>query len=260
MILIFRRPIQLLVWVIALGLSGLAHGQSAFSWSGFYIGGNGGGSWANFDTRSFSDSVTVKPLGLPATTLLIPAPGFDKTDGTFLGGGQVGYNFQIGCFVLGMEGDFDGTSASAARSIFVPTGVLTLAGLTAERSMESNWIGSARLRAGFAWQRFLFYATGGGAFADVTVRARDSYSPGDLSIASSNDNTVAGWTAGVGAEWAVAKQVSLGLEYRHSGFGRDSYSFASGGSQISPHSASVRFSDDQVTLRVNLLLSGLLGR
>ena len=237
-----------------------ARAQTAFNWSGFYIGGNAGGNWSHYHLDDSVDDVTVKFLGLPETTLHLPVAGFETTRGAFIGGGQAGYNFQLSQFVIGFEGDFDGASSNASHAILVPSGGLRPGGLTAERSLDSNWTGSARLRAGFAWQHLLFYATGGGAFADFRARAKDSFAPGGLSIKADDDRTLAGWAAGAGAEWAVTRGVSLGLEYRHSEFGHESYSFSETGSAIAPHSTRVGFSADQVTLRVNLLFNGLMGR
>jgi len=69
-----------------------AYVAPVFSWTGFYIGGNIGGAWAQ---RDVTDSV----LGL----------NFDNgtSNGVFIGGGQIGGNYQVGNFVRGVEGDFD---------------------------------------------------------------------------------------------------------------------------------------------------------
>src|SRR5436190_6782639 len=62
-----------------------------FSWTGFYIGGNIGGAWAE---RHVTDTIT----GLDFSR---------SSDGVFIAGGQIGYNYQMGNFVLGVEGDFE---------------------------------------------------------------------------------------------------------------------------------------------------------
>ena len=254
-----RFWIRFVAWTFALLLSGVAHAQTPFSWSGFYIGGNLGGNWVDYDSHGFTDVLSTRPLPGPNSTLVASTPGFDKVNGAFLGGGQAGYNLQFGPFVLGFEGDFDGTPASTTKSLFVPAPLGDF-GFSAERKFESSWIASARLRAGFAYDRFLFYATGGGAFTDVEVRAIDSYPPNGLFVSSSSQKTLAGWTAGLGAEWAVRKEVSIGLEYRHSGFGRDTYGSGSFGPILRTESTSVGTSNNQVTLRVNFLFNGLIGR
>jgi outer membrane immunogenic protein len=251
--------IRLAACMFALLLSGFAEAQTPFSWSGFYIGGNVGANWVDYSSHGFADVLNTQPLPGPHSTLVASTPGFDNTSTAFLGGGQAGYNLQLGPLVLGFEGDFNGTPSSTTKSIFVPVPNGDI-GFTAERKFESSWIGSARIRAGFAYQRFLFYATGGGAFTDVDVRATDSYAPTGVFVSSSSQKTLAGWTAGLGAEWAVRKEVSIGLEYRHSGFGRDTYGSGSFGPILTSQSTSVAPSNNQITLRVNFLLNGILGR
>jgi outer membrane immunogenic protein len=244
--------------MFALLLSGFAWAQTPFSWSGFYFGGNIGGNWVDYDSHGFTDVLNTQPLPGPNSTLLASTPAFDNTSAAFLGGGQAGYNLQFGPLVLGLEGDFDGAPSSTTKSLFVPARSGD-SGFSAERKTESDWIGSARIRAGFAYDRFLFYATGGGAFTDVDVRTTDSYPPNSVFVSSSSRKTQLGWTAGLGAEWAVRKEVSIGLEYRHSGFGRASYGSGSFGPILTTQSTSVDTSNNQVTLRVNFLLNGLFG-
>jgi outer membrane immunogenic protein len=252
--------IRFAVLMFALLLSGFAGAQTPFDWSGFYFGGNVGGNWVDYSSHGFSDSFNTQPLPGPHTTLVASTPGFDSINAAFLAGGQAGYNLQFGRFVLGFEGDFDGTpSSSTTKSLFVPA-FNGDSGFSAERRFESDWIASARIRAGFAYDRFLFYATGGGAFTDVNVRATESYPPTGLFVSSGSQKTLPGWTAGLGAEWAVRKGVSIGLEYRHSGFGRDTYGSGFVGPLLTTQSTSVADSNNQVTLRVNFLLNGFLGR
>ena len=258
----FSFGIRFAAWMFALLLSGLTQAQTPktpFDWSGFYIGGNIGGNWVDYSGDGFSDSLNTRLPPGPNTILVASTSAFDSKSGAFLGGGQAGYNQQFfGHFVLGLEGDFDGTPSSATKSLFVPAPMGS--GFSVQRTFESNWIASARLRAGLAYDRFLFYATGGGALSDVNVRATDSYPPTGLFISSESQKTVAGWTAGLGAEWGVRKGVSVGLEYRHSGFGRDTYGSGSFGPILATQSTRVSPSNDQVTLRVNFLLNGLFGR
>ncbi len=143
-------------------LSGFAQAQTRFDWSGFYLGGNVGSNWVDYSSHGFTDLLNTQPLPGPHTTLVASTPGFDNTNAAFLGGGQAGYNQQFGWFVLGFEGDFDGTSSSTTKSLFVPA-FNGDSGFSAERKFESNWISVRESsRAGFAYDRFLFYATGGG--------------------------------------------------------------------------------------------------
>src|SRR5688572_23525702 len=115
-----------------------------FTWTGFYVGVNAGYGWSNddFDAVDFAD---------------------DEDDGGFVGGAQVGYNYQIGSFVVGLEGDIQ-------YADFGREGVFNFEdenGDIFEGELESSdWFGTVRARAGVAFGQALIYATGGFAFAD----------------------------------------------------------------------------------------------
>lgn len=187
-----------------------------------------------------------------------------------IGGGQLGYNLQFGILVLGLEGDFDGISSGAVSKLFTrgPFGP----DLTSERSLDRSWSASGRLRAGLAWKQFLFYGTGGGALTHVRMHVIDGVggpAPGALPVSSGSEKTATGWVAGVGAEYALTKAVSLGLEYRHVGFNSEITppagtaailgSIGPGSNHFAFHGTSVSPSDDQVVVRINFLFNGLLG-
>jgi outer membrane immunogenic protein len=121
-----------------------------------------------------------------------------RDDGGFTGGGQIGYNYQIGSFVIGVETDIQWADTDkGVDAVFLPAP--GFAGTFAPGVFESNapeWWGSVHARAGVAFDRVLIYATGGLAYTD--------------------DNT--GWTVGGGVEWALpvnwfgSSAVTFGLE------------------------------------------------
>src|ERR687883_59302 len=86
----------------------------AFTWTGWYIGGNAGGKWGHYDVEGFIGPTSLVDFRTP-------------TKGGFIGGGQLGFNWQFNQFVLGVEGDFDGTTLkSSVSSVSVPGfGVIT---------------------------------------------------------------------------------------------------------------------------------------
>lgn len=215
MIAIFQRPVRLVLLLLTLTVSITAHAQDALNWTGFYLGGNGGGNFAHYDIEPHTDSVMEFPGFFSGYDVF----DFSKTRETYIGGGQIGYNYQLGPLVLGLEGDFDGASSSNARLGYYSLNVDNpFYVFRSDRSVEMNWNASARLRAGYAWGRFLLYGTGGGAFTHLDVHAKDGLPPDPrFSVESSDDHTVAGWAAGAGVDWAVTKAVTIGLEYRHSG-------------------------------------------
>lgn len=145
---------------------------TVYDWSGVYVGVHGGYGWGDADT-----------------TLAAPLNSF-SADG-FLGGVQAGYNFQYGNFVAGVEldasyTDIKGNVAGAAEA-------------------ELNWLGTARLRAGYAFDRFMVYGTGGLAYGDVEVT--------NVPAGVSESNGHIGWALGAGAEAAVTDNVTVRGEY-----------------------------------------------
>jgi outer membrane immunogenic protein len=127
-----------------------------FSWTGVYLGANLGYGWAN-------------------------AGPFD--DNGFVGGGQIGYNYEFGNhLVLGIEGDMDATGMDFLGE-----------------NLDYTITGRGRL--GYAFDRWMVYGTGGVAYAKTS---------------HFNDT---GWVAGAGIEWAATDHIVPGIEYLHYGFG-----------------------------------------
>ena len=159
-----------------------------FSWTGFYIGGNLGGAWAR---GSVNDSL----FGLSASS--------DRSG--FIGGGQVGVNYQFSNIVLGAEWDFDWTSLDATgNGRFVP-GVGTLQG-----SANTRWISTLAARFGVVLNNgVLLYGKAGGAWVDNNATITNLNN--GASISASNRNS--GWVVGGGVEWAIAGNWSAKLEY-----------------------------------------------
>jgi outer membrane immunogenic protein len=154
------------------------------TWAGFYVGAMGG--YANQDTSDFALS-----------------GGF--------GGGTVGYNWQTGIYVFGIEADAAGADISATASI---PGVAS-----AEDKLRA--LGTVRGRFGVTFQQMLFYGTAGFAWADERVSAS---SP--LGVSISDTNTRTGWTAGGGVEVMFAPHWSVKGEYLYRSF--DSENFFAG--------------------------------
>ena len=169
---------------------------AATPWAGFYIGGQVG--WVGTDDRLlFSNG---------APTLHVERDGF-------VGGGHLGYNFQRGSIVFGVEGDFEGTDLHRH--------VRSAAGITSEGAIDSDWEGSIRGRLGVAVDRALFYATAGAAFTRVDVKGGPLGGP-----LISNSESVSGWTVGGGVEFAIARPLTMRIEYRHTDFGHHDVSLA----------------------------------
>ncbi len=165
-----------------------------YNWGGFYLGVNGG---YGFGKSNWSVPAGTVIGGAPCSPCSI---GSFSTDG-FLVGGTLGANYQAGAFVFGIEGDIDwadvnGTSSNSYCSTALP-------GATSCET-KSNWLGTARARVGYAFDRILLYATGGGAFGNIQA---------GLNGGSFASATEYGWTAGAGIEAAIAQNWTAKIEY-----------------------------------------------
>jgi outer membrane immunogenic protein len=167
-----------------------------FSWTGFYVGGDFGGSFA-------STSITSATTGW-ASRSLSPAG--------VMGGVYGGYNYQVSSnFVLGLEGDFQGNRSSA--QFYYPT-------FDVSPSVQQNWMASLNGRLAIAFDRALFYAIGGAAWGQgsVTVTPGFLLFPGNLPPVSRTAN-LSGWDVGAGVEYAFDPRWAGRLEYRYYDFG-----------------------------------------
>lgn len=170
----------------------------AYDWSGFYFGGQIGWSWLDPDSQAFA--------GLPAGNYIQP-----KSNGV-IGGGHVGYNFQVNSIVLGIEGDFNGTDLSETDPCFNPA---------FDCNASSDWNASIRGRLGFAADRILIFATGGYAIADYSGFTRIVAT----GVKFSDSETVDGFAVGGGFEYAWTDNFLVRAEYRHEFFGKQTMNY-----------------------------------
>jgi outer membrane immunogenic protein len=197
-----------------------------FTWTGFYVGVNAGGVWSsggNASTTAFFN-------GFPVLTTNWPNTNFGGGQSGFIGGGQAGYNWQWGSWVLGAETDFDGTSLSRSRSVIGPTFADPIFGLpdfwTANGKVSLDWLGSTRARVGYAWDRLMVYGTGGVAYGGASSHlnvydARDGF----FFSSGGGSSSRAGWTIGGGVEYALTYNIILGAEYLYYNLGSRNFSF-----------------------------------
>jgi outer membrane immunogenic protein len=175
-----------------------------FTWTGFYIGVNGG-----YALETGKSGLTGTP-GLLATGF-VPL-GSQKTLGDgFTAGGTIGYNYQFGSFVAGLEADLNYVGLGKRVTT-------TIAPLTTSLSQDMNYLGTVRGRLGVAFDRFLVYGTGGLAFADAKSAATIT------GLAStwtgSKSDTRVGYTIGAGVEYAMTNNWSIKAEYLYYDLGR----------------------------------------
>ncbi len=185
-----------------------------FTWTGFYVGVNAG--------YAFSDGENSPYVGTPAYLGLaaagaVPA-GYTLDREGFVGGGQIGYNYQIGSLVLGLEADLQYTdiNGSATATGFGAPGLVV-----GQSSLDLNYLGTVRARIGFTpIDRLLVYATGGLAYgeAELSGTLTAGALPGGLAPASgaiwsgSRSQTRFGFALGAGAEYAFTNNLTAKLE------------------------------------------------
>jgi outer membrane immunogenic protein len=181
-----------------------------FTWTGLYVGVQAGYAWANESSTILNPGgqQTVPPLPVAPPAANIP---YSVKPQGVIGGAHVGYNLQVNQWVIGVEGNVDGSSLNQSANIGVPP---FYAGTV---KTSATLQGSLRGRLGIAWDRWLVYGTGGVAFAGVN----NSYNT--VQFGGSTDSiskTRTGWTVGGGIAYAVTNNWSIGVEYRYSDFGK----------------------------------------
>jgi outer membrane immunogenic protein len=194
----------------------------AFSWTGFYVGGTVGAAWTNADVTMTTVNGTpalIDPLDI-STLNAFGSPSLSQTNAIF--GLKAGYNQQWGAWVLGLEGDissfhFNPTVANSGNPF-----ITTFPGAGSAQmstNVETSWLATIRGRAGYAFDHWLFYATGGAAFANVkysnTYRGFSPHGSGFEFEAASVSQTQVGWAAGAGVDFAVTPRWVLSAEYLH---------------------------------------------
>jgi outer membrane immunogenic protein len=161
-----------------------------YNWTGFYVGGNLGGLFE-------SDTVTDAVLG---TSLSASRSGF-------IGGGQVGYNWQFAPWgVVGVEWMFDGTSLSSTDTDLVNM---------VQANEKVDWITTIAGRLGFAANNWLFYGKGGGGWVHDRLVVSDL----DAGNAFTASQTSGGWLAGAGIEYGITRNWTVRVDYSHIGLG-----------------------------------------
>jgi outer membrane immunogenic protein len=152
-------------------------------WTGFYIGGHGGGGW-----------------GEKCFAFVGVGDGCHDVSG-WVGGGQLGFNWQAGNFVFGAE--FSGSASRLTGS----HATLLAPGSTLDTRVDSILLLTGRV--GMTWDRLLAFVTGGGAW----VHDRHNFSTGLLASSARDDRW--GWTVGAGLEFALTPNWSVAGQYNY---------------------------------------------
>ncbi len=190
---------------------------STYNWSGAYAGLHTGYSWGDGDGAYLVGGTRIETANLNA-------------DG-FLLGGQVGYNWQFGSIVAGIEGDLAFSNADGDDNIFsFPGGVAPVA----TTHSEIDYLGSITGRLGYAVDRALFYAKGGVGFTRLSISDTDT---GSTVVNAVGKESIAGWTLGAGVEYALNDNWTVKGEYQF-------YRFSPSLTLLTPGGAEFRTYDD----------------
>jgi outer membrane immunogenic protein len=199
---------------------------TVFSWTGFYAGVNAGYGWGDNAISLTGDpfSLFVEGVGegvLPTSIAANPRG--------FVGGAQIGWNYQSGQVVYGVEADLDYAHIKSSGTVLTPSAAPPISlGIprTLMGSQSLDWLSTFRARLGFTpADRLLLFVTGGGAAgrANLSVGLTTNDLGGVAGSgcvagtceANSASNTLWGWSAGVGAEYAIGGNWSLRADYLH---------------------------------------------
>jgi outer membrane immunogenic protein len=200
--------------------------EPAANWAGWYIGAHAGAAWQQTSANILEEGES--PFGST----------FSKTG--FIGGGQIGYNWQHGNFVFGLEGDISGLTGKNSLFTFDSGKDPSAYGF----SSQIRWLSTVRTRFGLAVGDTMVYATGGVAFGGV----KNFQSIAEFGTYSQSKTKV-GWAIGGGVEHMLSRNWTIGLEGLFVDLGSTSY--RTSGSDAST-TKSTKFNNQAVIGRVKL--------
>jgi outer membrane immunogenic protein len=172
-----------------------------FTWTGLYIGGNIGGAWAQ---SNWSDTLFGLSWGR-------------SSDARFLGGGQIGFNYQFTNFVIGAEADFDWLANNNNNNT-----VIGPAGNVFQVTSNDTGIATLAARFGFANDHWLFYGKAGGGWVGNNGFTVANLTTGQAFVGS-NSNTASGWLVGAGFEYGFTNNWTMKFEYDYLGLSGRSF-------------------------------------
>lgn len=264
-----------------------------FTWTGFYVGLNAGGGWASRSNNNNLGFPFFGAVPFGGSSIPFATSGNGGNQSGFIGGVQAGYNYQFGIgsgFVLGAETDIDWANINRNKNsgpLFgsftlpqFPGTLFTPSNIATTSRNNNQYIGTVRLRAGYAWDRILVYATGGLAYGGVnnqnnvgsaltatTLSCAVCVVPGTggatnvtgvpvntvfATQGGRSSSTKTGWTIGGGVEYAFTPNWTVKGEYLYENFGHSN----SAPGFVLPGAAAI-FNNSNRSLNVNIARVGL---
>lgn len=187
----------------------------ASMWNGCYIGGQLGGQWGEFTAT----------VNYPSVPPVVGSRSFEG-DGTLIYGAQVGCNWQVvSALVLGVEADM----VARSRGEFGGEVVRFTAPATDHFDSFGSFgtQSSVRVRIGTTFDRMLIYIAGGASWAKLSA-SHQLVRDGGPALVVDTGTRVSGWNLGIGGEFSVAPNWTMGLEYRYTDYGSHGFNVAAG--------------------------------
>src|SRR4051812_234222 len=174
-----------------------------YDWTGFYVGGHAGGGWGRsdwtFQNSSFFNSA--------------PGDHINYNPNGWLGGGHVGFNYQINNLVVGIEGTWSAANIKqTVVSPFFPD--------TDRETTRITNLYTVAARVGTSWDRFLIYGKAGLAGGQVEPSAAADFGFEGQAFWKPGKSHRSGFLLGAGVEYMLASNVAIGVEYNHIDLGR----------------------------------------
>ena len=189
------------------------------TWNGFYVGVNAGYGFSTNQHNTFC----IAPGGVVSGAGCTLLPNLNTDGDGFVGGGQLGYNLQIGGFVAGFETDIQYTDLGRTTTVsgtFPTAGAAAGTFVTAFTARQQlDFLGTVRARLGFAMDRLLVYVTGGLAYGDVTTSQTVVFPAGPVYFAGRSAIEI-GYAAGGGLEYLFTPNLSGKAEALYYDLGR----------------------------------------
>ena len=201
------------------------------NWSGWYAGINGGFGWSTEDIALSENGQQVFGAGVA----FVPGDLRTRADGGLFGG-QIGYNWHNGLWLLGIESDIQWSDIEGRTNIAVGPLPTAQEGSTAVAN-ELEWFGTLRGRLGLTpWPTTLLYVTGGLAYGKISTSVlQTSTFVTAAAVAISQSDTESGWVLGAGFEHQLAPNWRLAAEYLYLDFGDVSLSGTGSFGGVAPY-------------------------
>jgi outer membrane immunogenic protein len=169
-----------------------------YDWNGFYFGGFGGGGYGNHNVNNALGNTGFAPFTANYTSI------------GGVAGGEAGYNWQSGSYMVGLEGDLFWSGIKGNDANQIAAGAFPIAAVDAD---SLRWGGTVRVRVGYTIDRWMFFFTGGYAFGDILHTNTLAGFPIDKFTVQAN-----GLTGGGGIAYAITNNVIGKFEYRYTNF------------------------------------------